>query len=69
MKHFYYVHNRKLGNPTFRHETKKSAEQEAIRLSKMYHKNFYVLEAVEKICYNDGDPFVDMELELPLDER
>lgn len=49
MKKFWYVHNRAMGNPTVRHETKESAIDEAIRLSKMYNKNFYVLESSCKV--------------------
>ena len=49
LKKFYYVHNRGQGNPTFRHATIEDAIDEAIRLSKMTKKNFYVLKPVAHI--------------------
>lgn len=49
MKNFYYVHNRGLGNCTYRHETKEEAIKEAIRLSEMTGKNYYVLQPVAHI--------------------
>lgn len=61
MKKFWYVHNRKMGNPTFRHETKDEAIKEALRLSKLHNKNFYVLESVCKALPNG---IVDETIEL-----
>lgn len=52
-KQFWYVHNRKQGNPTRRHYTYESALKEAKRLSLKHRKNFYVLSSVEKISYVD----------------
>lgn len=49
LKKFYYVHNRRQGNPTFRHATIEDAIDEAIRLSKLTKKNFYVLKPVAHI--------------------
>lgn len=49
LKKFYYVHNRGQGNPTFRHATIEDAIEEAIRLSKLTKKNFYVLKPVAHI--------------------
>lgn len=49
LKKFYYVHNRGQGNPTFRHATIEDALDEAIRLSKLTKKNFYVLKPVAHI--------------------
>lgn len=72
MEKFYYVHNRKTGNPTFRHQNKEDAIAEAVRLSKKLKKNFYVLESVSHIVYNDGDVNVDSEsnnVEEEIDEE
>ena len=49
LKKFYYVHNRGKGNPTVRHATIEDAIDEAIRLSKLTKKNFYVLKPVAHI--------------------
>lgn len=49
IKKFYYVHNRGKGNPTVRHETIEQAIEEAIRLSKLTKKNFYILKPVGHI--------------------
>lgn len=49
LEKFYYVHNRGKGNPTVRHATIEDALDEAIRLSKLTKKNFYVLKPVAHI--------------------
>lgn len=50
-KHFYYVHNRGKGNPTYRHNNFWTALDEAKRLSKLEKKNYYVLKAVAHVTY------------------
>lgn len=61
MKKFYYVHNRKMGNPTFRHFNKEEAVEEAKRLALSNNKNFYILESVAKVNYN-GELYTTIEL-------
>lgn len=52
MKHFYYVYNRAQQKPLHRHKTLESATKEAIRLTKLTNKNFYVLEPVIHVMSN-----------------
>lgn len=52
MKHFYYVYNRAQQKPLHRHKTLESATKEAIRLTKLTNKNFYVLEPVLHVMSN-----------------
>lgn len=52
MKHFYYVYNRAQQKPLHRHKTLESATKEAIRLTKLINKNFYVLEPVLHVMSN-----------------
>lgn len=49
MKKFYYVYSRACNKPLYRHKDKDSAIKEAIRLSKLQNKNFYVLAPVAHI--------------------
>ena len=58
MKHFYYVDNRAQQKPLHRHKTLESATKEAIRLTKLTNKNFYVLEPVLHVMSNrKGDVY------------
>lgn len=58
MKHFYYVYNRAQQKPLHRHKTLESATKEAIRLTKLTNKNFYVLEPVLHVMSNrKGDVY------------
>lgn len=52
MKKYFYVYNRSCNKPTRRHEDKDSAIKEAIRLSKLMKKNFYVLEPSAHVIYD-----------------
>lgn len=62
MKNFYYVYNRAQNKPLYRHKDKDSAIKEAIRLTKLLKKNFYVLQPVfhtkwmhkEEVCVLDA---------------
>ena len=61
-----YLHNEKT--PTFKHETLKSAEIEAKRLSKMYAKKAFVLctiKSFELIDFITHDCRPDNEFDLP----
>ena len=59
MKNFYYVHNRRAGNPTYRHSTFEDAVEEAVRLAKENKRNFYVLKPVAHIT--DNGTVIDVE--------
>lgn len=64
MDEFYYVHNRKQGNPTFRHKDLESALNEAKRLSNKYKKNFYVLKPIKHVLYNNGNTIIESDREV-----
>lgn len=61
MEKFYYVHNRRTGNPTYRHRTVESALSEALRLTRKHKKNFYVLESVKHTVYNHDTGEIKIE--------
>ena len=52
MKKFWYVYSRAQDKPLKRHKTQEDAIKEAIRLSKLYKKNFYVLQPSSHIIYD-----------------
>ena len=52
MKHFWYVYSRASKKPLYRHKTRESAINEAIRLSKENKRNFYVLEPSMHIVWD-----------------
>lgn len=52
MNNFYYVYNRAQGKPVKRHKTEQEAIDEAVRLSKLHHKNFYVLKPSFHVIYD-----------------
>lgn len=52
MNQFWYVYNRAQNKPLKRHKTEKEAVEEAVRLSTLYHKNFYVLQPSCHVIYD-----------------
>ena len=61
MKQFYYVYNRAQGKPLKRHKTEKEALDEAIRLSFLHKKNFYVLKPCNHVIYNHEEDTITLD--------
>lgn len=69
MKKYYYVYNRAQGKPIKRHETLDSAIQEAVRLSKLHEKNFYVLQPTAHIVFDHDAKVCVLDMEKSFDEE